>query len=399
MAQRFRSPAAFRMVKYSNGTETEVLWNSRDGAITRNILSSQTGDELTLTALGERVIDYVPQVGERIIVDLTEQRRQQLSQELVERQERTDMDELRRRFPTREAARLDCLSFLEEHVKSDVLVVTSGYIEELQRSRVQPAGVQVGPIDPETGESADEGPFRYFDRTLKPITVEESMRLLLDDNYRVVLHTRINEHVFVSTIWLGYDPMLLPWESRRPQIFESKAFREREGDEERLRELGSMKYCTEEEAVAGHQKLVDQVSKSDFEEEFVSMFDQLAKRAGINLTAVESIPNRLEMVVMEFNRESTVEDFERKTGMHVTELHVVCPNCGDKHDCASSAQKPHAVPGPGDFATCINCGAIGRYTDEMQLRALVKDDDRDVTREMRFISKKIRKRGRIRSRN
>lgn len=44
----------------------------------------------------------------------------------------------------------------------------------------------------------------------------------------------------------------------------------------------------------------------------------------------------------------------------------VCPNCGDVHDAATAADGSGAMPEPGDFTICFNCGDINRYDDNMQ---------------------------------
>lgn len=45
-----------------------------------------------------------------------------------------------------------------------------------------------------------------------------------------------------------------------------------------------------------------------------------------------------------------------------------CRICGSPNDAATDMRGSDS-PKPGDFCVCVNCGAIGVYTDAMTIRA------------------------------
>lgn len=394
------------MITYRNKTEIEVLWNSRDNGVPQMIESATTGEILHVAEIGMRVVDHVPNVGERILVDLTEARKYALATRIFESQELTNHEDLRRRFPTREAAFDDLLNYLETNREqmSDVLVVTSGYLEAARESR--------------TLEAAEDQDEKYFDRNLKPITNEELLRLAMDERYRVVAFNQLGKNKFVKTIWLGHDPYLTALDKRRPEIFESMVyFSDGPGD---VREIECQNYCTEEEALARHLELVNMVKT---EMEFSEVLDKakvpssqleevmlrMAKRAGLKLALPNPLDKMLERLESVAIIDTTVEEdhadrkttFERVTGRKVNEVHVTCPACGDEHKVATvtTSMDKGAAPRTGDFAICINCGSISRYTEAKQLEPLSPDDKQHVTPDMKRISKLVRERGRIRRKN
>lgn len=55
-----------------------------------------------------------------------------------------------------------------------------------------------------------------------------------------------------------------------------------------------------------------------------------------------------------------------------------CPDCLRRIEAASAADGTNRVPSPGDFSICVHCGAILRYEDDMQLRRVDDDDEKDM---------------------
>ncbi len=87
--------------------------------------------------------------------------------------------------------------------------------------------------------------------------VEERLK---DPAYKIVKQEVLPNGLFVSTVWLGLDygfPLSdfgSPVAFRQPVIFETMVFPKKGV----FHELDMYRYCTEEEALAGHQYAVDQ---------------------------------------------------------------------------------------------------------------------------------------------
>jgi hypothetical protein len=96
--------AYFLLCYRSPGDARELIWNSRDGYALAVVAHAESGERMLLEG-GAYEPDYVPSVGERVLVDLTEQRARVRAAERVERLERwrlpVPLDQL---FETREAA-------------------------------------------------------------------------------------------------------------------------------------------------------------------------------------------------------------------------------------------------------------------------------------------------------
>ena len=73
---------AFCLMKYisDDKTETEMIWNSRDG-VTPFVITLKSGKQATHTEWSndQYLPDYKPKPGERIFVDMTEERRKELT--------------------------------------------------------------------------------------------------------------------------------------------------------------------------------------------------------------------------------------------------------------------------------------------------------------------------------
>lgn len=406
MAQRYRHKSAFCMITYSNGTETEAIWNSRDGGSPKAIESSVTGETLSYVGTGKRDVDHVPNVGDRIFVDLTEVRKNVLVRQIFESREQTDGEAMRRQFPTREAAFESLMEFFEvnQHKMSDLLVVTSGFLEELQASRKL------------VGFEEPDDLIRYFDRRMKPITRDEWSRLRLDERYCVLACDQLGPSTFVKTIWLGFDPD----EKSQPEIFESMAYyHDGEGDSD-MHEIASRSYCTERDALEGHFELVNRVKTTvelaealgeagmaESSPVIALVLGSLAKKAGLEpypdlLNSMAEMLVRLKPVVAaekDRERQASIAEFEHATGRKAYELSGSCPVCGDRVEIATIIGGV-GLPRPKDFAICANCGAVNRYSEEMQLLQVVRpDDEAEITADIKKLSKKIQERGRIRHKN
>jgi hypothetical protein len=75
-----------------------------------------------------------------------------------------------------------------------------------------------------------------------------------------------------------------------------------------------------------------------------------------------------------------------------------CPECKDVQYGAS--HKDNAVPEPGDYSLCFNCGALLRFDEDLKLVAVSDADPNELSVEdhafMRSAQDRIKQRGRIR---
>ena len=96
---------------------------------------------------------------------------------------------------------------------------------------------------------------KHYDRKGQPLDLTTWALLSQDLEYQVVRRTEVGE-TLVSTVWLGID--LSFGESNTPLIFETMVFCESKDDP-----LDHMVKChaTEELAIAGHQRLVQQIQE------------------------------------------------------------------------------------------------------------------------------------------
>ena len=93
----------------------------------------------------------------------------------------------------------------------------------------------------------------WYNRDLTPITSDEQLIAAADIENRQVAHTRVGDLGWVSTIFLRLDHSFT--EEGPPILFETLVFGgPLDGDMER--------YCTEEEALAGHCRMVERVRKT-----------------------------------------------------------------------------------------------------------------------------------------
>jgi hypothetical protein len=95
----------------------------------------------------------------------------------------------------------------------------------------------------------------WFDRAGLPITTEEWGRLHAIEDYVRIGSTDIGPY-WVSTVWVGLDHRFIG--DGPPIIFETMVFAKEQRDDPEdlgLREFDMVRYCTEEEAVAGHEAM------------------------------------------------------------------------------------------------------------------------------------------------
>jgi hypothetical protein len=90
---------------------------------------------------------------------------------------------------------------------------------------------------------------KNFDRMGKPIDLLTWGKLHNDEKYVRVRETILPDGKWVSTVWLGIDHN---WGHGSPLIFETMIFQSRED----LTVLDTERYSTEQEAIEGHQRIV-----------------------------------------------------------------------------------------------------------------------------------------------
>lgn len=90
----------------------------------------------------------------------------------------------------------------------------------------------------------------WFDRNGRPIDVEEMVRLSRDHDYRLLARDWVGS-VEVATVWLGFDHS---FRSAEPVIFETVVFGGR-------MDQYSRRYGTEQEALAGHARVLATVRR------------------------------------------------------------------------------------------------------------------------------------------
>ena len=88
----------------------------------------------------------------------------------------------------------------------------------------------------------------YYDRQGNPISMVEWSRKFGDKKYQIIKQEEVGTF-FISTVWLGSNHRFGPGE---PVIFETMVFAR--GDLGAVED--SNRYCTEQEAMAGHLEFV-----------------------------------------------------------------------------------------------------------------------------------------------
>jgi hypothetical protein len=92
-----------------------------------------------------------------------------------------------------------------------------------------------------------------FDRAGEPIDFERWSLLFQDKRYQQIASDTLHGYL-VSTVWLGIDH---GWGfTREPVIFETMVFNVRDAP---YPDVEQRRYCTEEQARAGHAEVVNEV--------------------------------------------------------------------------------------------------------------------------------------------
>jgi hypothetical protein len=129
---KYQHAEAFRLMKYLTKTgEFEIIWNSRDG-VTPFCITSRSGDEATHV---EDMLapDYDPSVGERIFVDLTEERAKEIATKRVELFWDHPECPARERWATKEEAVAALLPGIFNNGRQpNLVVVTKQVLQELK---------------------------------------------------------------------------------------------------------------------------------------------------------------------------------------------------------------------------------------------------------------------------
>jgi hypothetical protein len=258
-----RTSDAYGLIVYAcaDGRDREVFWNARVGKAPEVVPSAQTG------AIMRRVHDaslrsayaHAPKIGARIFVPFTEVRLRQEAAELVDFTEKHLPDGgagIQNIFPTRQAAIASAFESLKRvalaHDAADILVVTHGYLEQLEVSR---GGDRIGTSQGRVAEERRFAPHVY-DRACQPISWKRWDELTSDEAYRMVAQDVIGD-VLVSTCWLGIDHS---FGGRVPLIFETMAFARAHqplpDSYEFDKPLMQERYATEAEALSGHDETV-----------------------------------------------------------------------------------------------------------------------------------------------
>ena len=87
----------------------------------------------------------------------------------------------------------------------------------------------------------------YYDKKGQKINLETWHALLMEPNYKFIKVTEV-ANVKVSTVWLGLDHGFY---EKHPIIFETMTFPGNDCE----------RYCSLEEAIIGHEKMVEQVKQ------------------------------------------------------------------------------------------------------------------------------------------
>jgi hypothetical protein len=94
---------------------------------------------------------------------------------------------------------------------------------------------------------------KWYAKNGDELTPEQASALLVDPDYKIVEQTPIGPY-WVSTVWLGLDHGFVP--GLPPVIFETMVFATSESVEGLGPDMDSRRYCTEEQARAGHHEFV-----------------------------------------------------------------------------------------------------------------------------------------------
>lgn len=135
---------ALCLVLYALDTKRwEVVWNARNGPPPCELNLAATGEIAPLLPFPMFTPNYVPSIGERVVIDLTEARARMITREGLddyERERPAEYAELRAVCERRSMSRDQ---FIEERameiyrrgIRGDVVTVNAGYLDELAHDR------------------------------------------------------------------------------------------------------------------------------------------------------------------------------------------------------------------------------------------------------------------------
>ena len=101
----------------------------------------------------------------------------------------------------------------------------------------------------------------FYDRQGNPLGIHQWGSLLKKEEIQRVRETTLSDGKWISTVWLGLDHNFGPGP---PLIFETMVFtKDGEG-----RTLDCERYSTEQEAIAGHEAMVEKWVSRELPEDF-----------------------------------------------------------------------------------------------------------------------------------
>lgn len=105
---------------------------------------------------------------------------------------------------------------------------------------------------------------QYFDRMGNAITFGQWAILHQIYEYKVIKKSTVKEYK-VSTVWLGLDHNSSRYFCEcKPHIFETMVFKNSDLEIGSYRDLYLERYSTEEQALAGHEKVVEMAKRGEF---------------------------------------------------------------------------------------------------------------------------------------
>ena len=123
----------------------------------------------------------------------------------------------------------------------------------------------------------------FFDRMRNPISLGLWSCLIESEEYKVVKQDEVGEY-FVSTVWMGLNHS---WVPDVLLIFETMVFGKGNSTEIFYQD----RYCSEEGAIAGHEKVVEMAKKGNFEEEEKSSLSSVVEQSTVNAEVGGSSPS------------------------------------------------------------------------------------------------------------
>ena len=96
---------------------------------------------------------------------------------------------------------------------------------------------------------------RFYDKEANLIDSYDYENLFKDEQYNLIAEDKVGD-CLISTAWVGIDLRKKKEEGRRPIIFETRIYSGIYGGKH-------WAYCTEGEALAGHEQIYEAISEGD----------------------------------------------------------------------------------------------------------------------------------------